>query len=161
MRDHFTRDLSRTDQQRISHLIGEVHRGERAGYTYTGNFKFDIDDPRSMAHTYDKLGPHVMFAIAETNRPMEDFYISNSTISKLTGVAMWRDDKGRVYVDDVRLHVDIDDEEALRIARQYDQFIILKVDGRTRSFAFLEGPGYDVKIGGQGHERTFEPRPEP
>jgi hypothetical protein len=56
--------------------------------------------------------------------------------------------------------VDIDDEDALRIAREHNQFVILKVDGRTRSFVFLEAPNYDVVIRGQGHDRTFEPRPE-
>lgn len=157
----YARDLSKTDRTRIARLIGEVHRGERAGYTYTGGHKFDIDDPRSMNRTYDKLGHDAMFAIASTNRRMEDFSYGDAVIGADTGVALWRDSNGVVYVDDVRLYFGIDDGEALRIAREQDQFVILKVDGRTRSFAFLEGPRYDVTIRGEGKDRTFEPRPEP
>jgi len=159
-----TRDFSRTDRDRIEQLIEEVRTGKRAGYTMTSIFSFDIDDPKSMDRTYDRLGPRVMFAIAETNRRAEDLNLApitgSSAIGPRNGIALWRDDKGVVYADDVRLHFDIDDSDALFLAREKNQFVILKVDGRTRSFAFLEGPNWDVKIEGEGANRTFEPRPE-
>jgi hypothetical protein len=158
--ERYVRDLSTKDKNRLQALIREVEGGRRSGFTYTGRLKYDIDDKAAMEHVYDKLGPRVMFAIARTNRRAEDLDLDDATIGKASGIALWRDSNGVVYADDVRHHFDISDETALEIARRQGQFIILKVDGRTRSFAFLEGPCFTVKIDGQGADRTFEPRPE-
>jgi hypothetical protein len=137
-------------------LLSEVENGKRAGYTFTGLFRFDIDNQAEMDRVYDKLGHRAMFAIATTNRPASEFYMDHAVIGQVSGIALWRDDRGIVYADDVTLHLDIDDEEALRIARAQEQAVILKVDGRTRSFAFMEAPGWDVIIREEGKKRTFE-----
>jgi hypothetical protein len=157
----FGRGMSKTEREKFVRILGEIRSGKRAGYTFTGLFKFDIDDRRSMEHVYDKLGPRTMFAIAETNRPASEFDAAqDADIGRVHGIGLWRSFDGTVFADDVRLFFDIDDEEALRLARERNQFNILKVDGRTRMWAFLEAPRYDVEIRGEGAKRTFEPRPE-
>jgi len=152
--------LSPHDRDNIRRLQQQVRDGQRAGYTYTSHFQYDIDNQAQMEHTYDALGHRVMFVIASTNRPAKHFDPSESVVGPSRGVSLWRDANGVVYMDDIQLYFDIDDETALRIAREKDQFMIHKVDGRTRSHAFLEAPGYDVEIRGEGTDRTFSPKTE-
>lgn len=149
----------------LEKIINDVRQGRRAGYTYTGGWFFDIDDPKSMDAVYDRLGEHAFWVIGRTTRTLAEFERSGkqADIGYNFGVSTWKDASGTIYLDDIAIFDDrdgFDDERALVNARDYNQFVILKVDGRTRSFAFLEGPGYDVAIHGQGAERTFEPRPE-
>ncbi len=132
------RDLSRTDHEKIGVLIDEIRGGERSGYTYTSIFRFDIDDPKTLHRTYDRLGDRVMYVIAKTNRRLDDLRLSDVVLGPRYGLGFWRSDDGTVYADDIKLFFDIGDEAALAQARENRQYSILKVDGRSRSFEFLE-----------------------
>lgn len=161
LREHYARDLSAHDKDRVRRLIDEVRDGRRAGYTYTGMFRFDVDRKPEMEHLYDRIGGRVVYAIGENQRPAALYDPDEDVISKTAGVAIWRDADGTVYADDVALHFDIPEDEALRIAKHYKQFSILKVDGKARTWSFINVPGCVVEIVGEGKDRSFDARCPP
>jgi len=144
-------------------VIDDVVSGRRSGFTWTGGYKFDIDDPVLMDALYGKLHGRTIYAVARTNRTLGEWESRGSPkdIGHNFGIALWRASDGTVYADDGYVENAVgtaeDDQHALEIARKYNQFVILKVDGRYRKWSFLEGPGYDVVIRGQGADRSFEP----
>ena len=131
-------ELSANDKMRIENAIIEIRSGKRSGYTYTSFFKFDVDDPKTMGRTYDKLGPRVMYVIASTNREYEQLDLDDVVIGPTRGLGFWRSDDGALYADDIRLWFNIDEVQAMEIAREARQQSFLKVDGRTRSYSFVD-----------------------
>ena len=135
----YSRDLSRTDRERIDRILDDIMMSHKTGYTYTGGFRFDVNDPKSMARFYEKLGgDRQAFVIATTNRRLVDFDIIDAVIGFDTGIGFWVDDDSVVYADDVRLFFDISNDEALRLGREYGQRYILKLDGKTRTHEFIK-----------------------
>ncbi len=130
-------------------VIDDVVTGRRKGYTWTGNWKFDIDDPISMERVYKKLGQRQMYIIASTNRTLEDYQAMlvmrnlnrpGAEIRAMLGdygVGFWRDDEGTIYADEVRAWMDLSRHAAIDIGRRQHQKYILRVDGRRREFEFI------------------------
>jgi len=129
--------------------INDVVAGRRSGYTFTGNWRFDVNDPVTMKRVYDQLGPRQMFVIASTNRTLEEYTVElmmrnlkrpgaeiRAAIGD-DGIGIWRADDGTIYVDEVHVWVGLSRSEAIVIGRNKHQKYILRVDGRTRSFEFI------------------------
>ena len=129
-------------------IIDDVVAGRRSGYTWTRNFKFDIADAASMGRVYDRLGDRTMYVVGTTNRPLEEWVFAIEAgdkvpmpISSSQGVGVWRDpDTEQVYVDNIVLFFGpkVSENWALNYAMNRRQQSILKVDGPSRSFEFLE-----------------------
>lgn len=126
-------------------VIDDVKEGHRSGYTWTLGWKFDVNEPLSMEPVYDKLGDRTMYAIATTNRTLEDWEGPEQfsvPISHNQGVGIWRSDDGTVYVDNVVMLFGpkVSEQWALDYAARNRQQSVLKVDGRTRTHSFLAVP---------------------
>ena len=125
--------------------INDVVEGRRGGYTWTRGWKFDVNDQKSMDRTYEKLGYRTMYVVAMTNRTLAEFTLNlmariSPRIAENEGIGLWRDEKGDVYVDDIYLFFGpkVSINWALAYARSKGQRSILKIDGRTRSYEFLD-----------------------
>lgn len=128
-------------------VIESVKTGRRTGFTYTGRWKFDIADPGSMERVYDALGDRTMYVVGVTNRTLEEWEFMREAgdpsppITANEGVGVWRDpDTDRIFVDDIVLFFGpkVSEFWALNFAKNKRQKFVLKVDGPTRSFEFLE-----------------------
>ena len=142
----------------LASLIESVTDGRRSGYTYTGGWKFDIDDPADMERIYDKLGTRVLYAIATTNLPLAE-RVRRPEFGETEGVSLWRRSDGTVFMDDIFLLFGpkVSEEFVLSRAKSYNQQVILKVDGLSQTWEFVNVPGWDVKVHEVGGVRTFEP----
>lgn len=130
--------------------IDDVVAGRRSGYTWTGGYKFDVDDARTMDALYDHLrrrNVDTLYVLARTNRTLAEWEArvvnrdpSVTSIGRNFGLGIWRDDDGTIYVDDISVLVfkGERDDDALRFARLHNQKSILKVDASKRSFVFLQ-----------------------
>ena len=125
-------------------VLDDVKAGLRNGYTWTLKWKFDLDDPADMELVYKSLGDRAMYVVATTHRTLKewegpkDFSV---LIGANEGVGMWRDpDTGRVYVDNVVLFFGpkVSESWALGYAKRHGQKSIVKIDGPTRSYKFLD-----------------------
>jgi len=97
-----------------------------------------------MKRIYDKLLGRTMYVVATTNRKLDDLREARWHIGPSEGIGLWRDETGTVYADDIVLLLFEPGVEgrnfALKHAEKYGQRYVLKVDGRARSFEFLEAP---------------------
>jgi hypothetical protein len=120
--------------------ISSVVQKQRSGFTWTRDFKFDVDDPTSMASVYDRLGEDSLYVVARTHYRLEERPMLYRAIAKRTeGVGLWRDDMGQIWADDVVLFFAPKASRAwaLNRAKAWNQLYILEVSGKTRSFEFL------------------------
>ena len=131
--------------------VADVEAGRRKGFTWTGGYKFDIDDPRTMDLLYETMhirGLDALYVIARTNRTLGEWRVRGSPkdIGYNFGIGAWFDaDNGKTYIDDIFIQdYPRDEESAVRMGRKYNQKYILKVDGRTRSYEFIP-TGVDPK----------------
>src|SRR3990167_369476 len=149
VRRHVLRGMSRARRSTVRRgtlwaIIDDVVAGRRSGYTWTRDWRFDVNEPASMERTYDKLLGITMYVVAITNRKLDDLWETRWHISSSEGVGLWRDETGMVYADDIVLLLFEPGVEgrnfALKHAKRHGQRYVLKVDGRARSFEFLEVP---------------------
>ncbi len=128
--------------------MASVAAGLRDGYTWTSRWKFDVDDAMSMRAVYNKLGDRTMYVVATTNRTLSEFdqdFTEKGIAPKIDadqGIGLWRRGDGTVMVDDIVLFFgpSADESWALSFARRHGQESILAIDGRMRTFKFLEVP---------------------
>ena len=165
-RIRFVPPRRRPSEGGLSSAIDEVVTGRRAGYTWTRDFKFDIDDPVMMKEVYKNLHGQTLYAVAVTNRTLAERGASpegplgfSPRISRSEGISLWRRADGTVFMDNIVLFFGpaVSEYFALNWAKRYNQQVILKVDGLTKTWEFLDVPGWKVAVKGKGAERVFEP----
>lgn len=142
--------------QTFDEVVDSVVSGRRSGYTWTENWKFDVGDLASMSEVYSRLGGRTIYVIASTNRTLEDYQneillrdirrpgsMVRATLGN-QGVGVWRDDDGTIYVDEIYVYEEgpghwevASKDDAIRKGREHNQKSILRVDGATRSFEFI------------------------
>jgi hypothetical protein len=131
----------RAPPKQLVAVASKVLEGKLGGYTYTGQWKFNLSDKKSMDALYKKLGDRIMYVIATTNRIItspDDLEV-NYFIGPNWGVGLWRDpETGKVFADEIMVHLSIGDIRARDIGKAYKQKSILKIDGFKRTYEFLD-----------------------
>ena len=127
----------------LESVLDDVKAGTRNGYTWTLNWKFDLDDPADMELVYNALGHRAMYVLATTNRTLEQWEgpeAFNVLIGASEGVGIWRNDAGQVYVDNIVLLIGPKRmaEGVTELAKSYSQKYFVEIDGRARKFKLVE-----------------------
>ena len=146
--------------------IDDVVSGRASGYTWTAQWRFNIDEPEQMKRIYDMLGNRTLYAVATTNLTLAEREASpggrlgfDPLIDANHGISLWRRADGTVFMDNIIVFVGSEIREGwvLDFAKSKNQQVIIKVDGQHRTYEFVDVPGWKVVVKGSGPERTFEP----
>jgi len=124
----------------LNAVVQQVSSGMRGGYTWTRDFKFDVDDPSTMEAVYKELGDDTLYVVARTNYRLSSRPpLSQAAIGRNEGVGLWRDDQGEIWADDIVLYRSPKQswEWALNRARAWNQKFILVINGATKTHEFV------------------------